>query len=165
MHLNIIGKTKKPINLDKKINITAETNIKTTYDASFNDDTVPGLNNAIIEMTGTDQIFHIDDEKNTQFKVSLKEITLKGCGVSQCADLGGIIYNNELLSLEYVKLINGHARLGGAIYNVGLSEEGKTAASLLNIQNTIFENNTATEGGAVYALAPSFAISMSLFQR
>lgn len=161
---SILLEKQKTYKLDKKINLTAETNIKTTYDASFNDDTVPGLNNAIIEMTGSDQIFHIDDEKNTQFKVSLKEITLKGCGVSQCADLGGIIYNNELLSLEYVKLINGHARLGGAIYNVGLSEEGKTAASLLNIQNTIFENNTATEGGAVYALAPSFAISMSLFK-
>ena len=66
---SILLEKQKTYKLDKKINLTAETNIKTTYDASFNDDTVPGLNNAIIEMTGSDQIFHIDDEKNTQFKV------------------------------------------------------------------------------------------------
>lgn len=150
--------------LNKKIDIKAEMNIKTVYDSNVNEDVVLGLNNAVIEMATQDQIFNIDNNDKGLVTVNFKEITFKGCKQGQCAEKGGILYNNEKLVLENVKFQAGSARLGGAIYNVGFSEEGVGSASRLHIRTSIFENNTAVEGGAIYSEAPAYEIYASLFK-
>ncbi|OTG83490.1 rhombotarget A [Acinetobacter sp. ANC 5054] len=150
--------------LEKKIDIKAELNIKTVYDSNVNEDVVLGLNNAVIEMTGKDQIFNINDDDNGVVAVNFKEITFKGCKQDQCAEKGGILYNNEKLTLENVKFQDGYARFGGAIYNEGFSEDGVGSASRLYIRTTIFENNKAVEGGAIYSKAPAYEIYTSLFK-
>ena len=150
--------------LTKKIDIKAELNLKTVYDSNVNEDVVLGLNNAVIEMTVKDQIFNINDGEKELIAINFKEISFKGCKQDQCADKGGILFNNEKLTLENVKFEDGYARLGGAIYNVGFSEDGAAVASRLYIRTTIFQNNKAVDGGAIYSEAPAYEIYTSLFK-
>ncbi|WP_353141615.1 rhombotarget A [Acinetobacter pragensis] len=154
----------KVYTLSKKLEIKAAMDIKTLYDTTVTETAVVGKNNATIEMTGQEQIFHIDDNADAAFKVNLKEITLQGCKKSVCADLGGLIYNNEALTLDSVKLQDGYANLGGAIYNVGVASSSGATASSLSMQNVLVENNQATIGGAIYSLAPSFKIYNTVFK-
>src|SRR5690606_34673190 len=60
--------------LTKKIDIKAELNLKTAYDSNVNEDVVLGLNNAVIEMTGKDQIFNINDGEKELLAINFKEI-------------------------------------------------------------------------------------------
>lgn len=161
----IVLEKNKVYRLDKKISIKAAMDIKTLYDSSVMEQAVAGLNNAVIEMAGQDQIFHIDNNDQVPVKVSMKEITFQGCKKSICAAQGGIIYNNETLTLETVKLLNGFANLGGAIYNAGFSADAAVTAGSVTLQNALLENNTAQDGGAIYSLAPGFKIYHSVFLR
>lgn len=153
----------KVYTLSKKLEIKSSMNIKTLYDTNVTETSVAGLNNATIEMTGQDQIFYIDNDDSTA-TVNLKEINLQGCGKNICADKGGIIYNNKTLTLDSVKLFNGYARLGGAIYNVGLTSTTTTVASSLKMQNALVIDNQAVDGAAIYTEAPSFKIDNSVFK-
>lgn len=96
-------------------------------------------------MEGKDQIFHIDNDDKSQITVNLQEVSLEGCGTSVCASLGGIIYNNEKLTLQSVSLKGGRADKG-AIYNVGFSDESSSLGSVVQSYNTLFENNQANNG-------------------
>lgn len=160
----IVLEKNKVYKLEKKIELKASMNIKTLYDSAVTEDAVSGLNNAVIEMSGQDQIFDIDNNDNSSIRVSIKEITFQGCGKNVCAEKGGIIFNNENLTLESVKLKNGFANLGGAIYNVGLSSDVTIASSNIELRNVLVENNQAVDGGAIYTLAPSFKIYNSVFK-
>ena len=153
----------KVYKLSKKLEIKSSMDIKTLYDTNVTETSVAGLNNATIEMTGQDQIFYIDNDDSTA-TVNLKEINLQGCGKNICADKGGIIYNNKTLTLDSVKLFNGYARLGGAIYNVGLTSTTTTVASSLKMQNALVIDNQAVDGAAIYTEAPSFKIDNSVFK-
>lgn len=88
---------------------------------------------------------------------------MQGCGASQCAEQGGLIYNNEYLTLEYTRLYNGSAAKGGAIYNMG-QPEAETAASIVEIKSSLIENNKALAGAILYTHAPEFRISNSVFR-
>jgi len=159
----ILLEKKAVYKLSNHINIKADLSIRTSYTTDVNDKDVPGLNNATIQMLGTDNIFRIDDSKKTLATVSLREITLQGCGASQCAEQGGLIYNNEYLTLEYTRLYNGSAAQGGAIYNMG-QPEAETAASIVEIKSSLIENNKALAGAILYTHAPEFRISNSVFR-
>ena len=154
----------KVYKLNKKLEIKSSMDIKTLYDTNVSETAVAGLNNATIEMTGQDQIFYIDNNDDSIATVNLKEINLQGCGKNICADKGGIIYNNKTLTLDSVKLFNGYARLGGAIYNVGVTSTTTTIASSLKMQNVLVIDNQAVDGAAVYTEAPSFKIDNSVFK-
>ncbi|OTG73282.1 rhombotarget A [Acinetobacter sp. ANC 4169] len=151
--------------LDSQIKITAALTLKTVYDSSFSNETKPGLNNATIKMVGKDNIFYIDDAKKGLVQVNLIEVNLQGCGQSVCATQGGLIFNNEYLVLDHVKLTDGIATQGGAIYNVGVPTEAESVSrSLVEIKYSLFEKNKADEGAIIYSRVPQFRISNSVFR-
>ena len=151
--------------LDSQIKITAALTLKTVYDNSFSNDLKPGLNNAIIKMIGKDNIFYIDDAKKGLVQVNISEVNLQGCGQSVCATQGGLIFNNEYLVLDHVKLTDGIATQGGAIYNVGVPTEPESILhSLVEIKYSLIENNKADEGAIIYSQVPQFRISNSVFR-
>lgn len=154
----------KVYKLDKSLDLKAAMDIRTVYDTTVSETAIAGKNNATIEMTGQNRIFTIDNSEDASFVVNLKEITLQGCKKDVCADLGGIIYNNKALILDSVILQGGYARLGGAIYNVGLAASETAAASSFAMRNTLIAENTSVDGGAIYSLAPSFRIYNSVFK-
>lgn len=165
---NVILLEKKAIyQLDQQLKITESLEIKTTYDSSFNDKTSPGLNNAIIQMRGNGRIFHVDDSQDRFLNVSLKELTLEGCGEERCRqEQGGLILNNENLNLEYVKLSKGIANQGGAIYNLAqiTIDLDRVVRGLMQVKNSLFENNQAQDGGAIYSKIPNFTVTSSVFK-
>lgn len=155
----IVLEKQKVYNLDKKIDIKSSLSIKTVYDENVSDDVVPGLSNAVIKMTGQDQIFNIDDDSSEISLITLNEISLEGCAKGICADKGGLIYNNQHLELKFVKLSGGQARLGGAIYNAGASSEQQNYNGYVVITNALIEKNTASSGAVLYSERPSFSLS------
>lgn len=146
------------------LSIEADLTIKTSYETNVTEEAIPGLNNATIKMSGQDQIFYIDNKIGDKIAVvNLTEVNLEGCSQQQCADKGGLIYNNENLQLSYVKLLGGHAGQGGAIYNVVKNTDFPVYTSYVSIDNSLIANNQATEGGAIYSQAPGFKITNSVF--
>ncbi|MDM1721157.1 rhombotarget A [Acinetobacter towneri] len=161
----ILLEKKAVYQIDTQLKITENLEIKTTYDSSLNDKTAPGLNNATIQMRGNERIFHIEDSKDRFLKVSLKELTLQGCGEERCRQQqGGLIYNNEHLILDYVKLSQGVANQGGAIYNLAQMTDEKIPAGFIEIKNSLLEANQAQEGGVIYTQFPRFVITTSVFK-
>lgn len=150
--------------LKSRIDIKAGLTLKTTYDSTENQSVAVGLNNATIQMDGQDQIFHIDDGNKALITVNFQEVSFQGCGTSVCASLGGIIYNNEKLTLQSSALKGGRADKGGAIYNVGFSSESASLGSVVQTYNVLFENNQANNGAAIYSVAPNFWIASSVFK-
>lgn len=162
---NIIFEKKATYKLNDQIKISAAVNLRTLYDLSFNDNKELGLNNAIIQMVGKNNIFYIDDQKKDLIKVSLTEITLQGCSETLCAEQGGLIYNNEFLALDRVKFTDGKANQGGAIYNAALPVEGNPdIRSLVEIKYSLFEHNKAQQGAILYSQVPQFRIANSVFR-
>lgn len=155
----IVLEKQKVYSLEKKIDIKSGLSLKTAYDENVNEEVIPGLSNAVIKMTGQDQIFNIDHNASDMALINITEVSLEGCGKGICADKGGIIYNNERLELKFVKLSGGQARLGGAIYNVGQSSEQQSYASYVAITNALIERNSATTGAVLYSERPSFNLS------
>ncbi|OTG68169.1 rhombotarget A [Acinetobacter sp. ANC 4470] len=153
--------------LNTHIKISAPLHLRTVYDDTTGfDKPVAGVNNAIIKMLAKDNIFVIDDTKKEVFTIKMTEVSLQGCNQSVCADKGGLIYNNEFLTLEYVKLSGGSAKQGGAIYNVAVpaADKDATERSLVDIKSSLFEKNTADEGAILYSQVPRFRISNSVFR-
>lgn len=166
----IMLKANKEYTLNSQVHISKNVSFASDYETNLNDtSSVVGKKNAIIKMVGKDRLFHIekvqDPEATTQamLKVTFNEITLKGCGQSECKDQGGLIYNKETLIITNGQLLNGTARQGGAIYNAGEYVANTTLSSILMI-NTLMQGNKATEGGVIYTELPSFAISQSLIR-
>ena len=163
----ILLESKLTYKLNTHIKISAPLSLRTVYDDTTGfDKPVSGINNAIIKMLGKANIFVIDDTKKEVFAIKMTEVSLQGCNQSVCADQGGLIYNNEFLTLEYVKLSGGSAKQGGAIYNVAVpaADEGATERSLVDIKSSLFEKNTADEGAILYSQVPRFRILNSVFR-
>lgn len=64
-------------------------------------------------MNGSDNLLRVDNAENALIRVLVKEVTLQGCAKDCGVNQGGLIYNNEYLGLEYVKLTGGFAGQGG----------------------------------------------------
>ena len=160
----LLGK-QKVYKLNSHLNIQKELTIKTNYDVDFNETPVLGKNNAVLQMQAKDNILRIDDGSQEKLlSVVLYEVSLQGCGQVQCAQQGGIIYNNEYLQLSYAGLSGGYAAQGGAIYNVGNSTVENTSDSLVVIQNSLFEKNYAAEGAVLYTQRPAYKILNSVIR-
>ena len=145
--------------------IKKDLTLRTSYDSSAGEETVQGLSNAILKMNGSDNLLRVDNAENALIRVLVKEVTLQGCAKDCGVNQGGLIYNNEYLGLEYVKLTGGFAGQGGAIYNVATLLEDGTSRSLVEIRATLVEQNQAVQGAILYGEAPSFRIYNSVFQR
>ncbi len=153
-------KSEKTYNLNTRINITKSTQIKTVYLNSI--ETQLGLKNATIKMQGTDLIFNIFDNSivDNPIAVSFSEITLDGCAkTSGCNNNGGLIYNQERLTAQYMRFKNGVASVnGGAIYNAGTVTNDDNTSGYVTIINSIFEKNSAQQGAAIYSELPRFNV-------
>jgi len=161
----ILLEKQKVYKLNSHLNIQKELTIKTNYDVDFNETPVLGKNNAVLQMQAKDNILRIDDGSQEKLlSVVLYEVSLQGCGQAQCAQQGGLIYNNEYLQLSYAGLSGGYAVQGGAIYNVGNSTVENTRDSLVVIQNSLFEKNYAAEGAVLYTQRPAYKILNSVIR-
>ena len=161
----ILLEKQKVYKLNSHLNIQKELTIKTNYDVDFNETPVLGKNNAVLQMQAKDNILRIDDGSQEKLlSVVLYEVSLQGCGQAQCAQQGGLIYNNEYLQLSYAGLSGGYAAQGGAIYNVGNSTVENTSDSLVVIQNSLFEKNYAAEGAVLYTQRPAYKILNSVIR-
>lgn len=168
---NTIFLSEKEYTLNSQIKIQRSLQIKTQYQTDLFS-TGLGKKNAVIKMAGQDRIFFIErkaeaksEETETvvdkQIQVSLYELTLQGCEKSVCADQGGLIYNQERLSIDYAKLLNGSARQGGAIYNAGIFQKNKTL-SLVGITNSLIQGNRANQGAVIYSEIPQYSVYQSV---
>ncbi len=161
----ILLEKKAVYQIDTQLKITENLEIKTTYDSSLNDKTAPGLNNATIQMRGNERIFHIEDSKDRFLKVSLKELTLQGCGEERCRQQqGGLIYNNEHLILDYVKLSQGVANQGGAIYNLAQMTGERFLQVLLRSKIACLKLTKRRKVALIYTQFPRFVITTSVFK-
>jgi rhombotarget A family protien len=175
---NIIElKSKTVYRLNSQIRISKSLSIRTVYSSTTEngEEAVKGLLNATLQMVGTDRIFQIEDTKKAEDKegneidydnilsVNLTEVNLQGCGDSKCKqDKGGLIYNDEVLTLEYVKLSGGQAAKGGAIYNVAVPYKEGGTLSRVFINDSLFEKNTADQGAVLYSMVPQFIMQRAL---
>ena len=167
----ILLEANKEYVLNSQIRISKDVDFASTYETNVTDtENVIGKKNAIIKMAGKDRLFYIekstdsaDDTTPAMLNVLFTEITLKGCGQSVCADLGGLIYNKEALTISYGQLLNGIAVQGGAIYNAGLYEANKSLSSVY-LNNTLIQGNKAEKGGAIYTEIPAYMIMQSVIR-
>lgn len=167
---------KSEYKLKSQITIAKSLQIKTIYSTDLSETNVLGKNNAIIKMVGKDRIFLIDSPPETitaedgstttadnPIAVNLYELTLDGCNQANCADQGGLIFNKEILSIQYSQLLNGQARQGGAIYNFGVYEKNKSLSSV-TLSNTLAKANKANQGAVIYSEIPQFIVSQSVIR-
>ena len=171
----IILEGKKKYQLNKQIRVSQTLSIRSKYDPDINQNLL-GKSNAIIKMQGQDRIFWVEraakktdkeegtkPEKPSPILLTLFEVSLDGCGKSQCADQGGLIYNKDNVSLSMVKLLNGYARQGGAIYNAGYYEKDQPLSSVI-VNASQIEGNVAQQGAVVYSQVPQYIVLGSLLQ-
>lgn len=169
---NIIFLDEKEYKLNSQITISQDLTLKTQY-ATTPVDNVYGKHNAVIKMVGTDRIFNIDRKLDVTsstdpeavdrlIQVNLSEITLKGCDASLCKDQGGLIYNKESLSLAYSQLLDGKARLGGAVYNAVAASDELRASVIL--ENSIAQRNKANDGAVIYSDLPQYSVMQSVIR-
>jgi rhombotarget A family protien len=124
-----------------------------------------GTKNPIIR-AGKTGIFQVNDEETDSTKVitfSLEQVNLEGCNITGtqtavCATQGGVIINNEILTLNKLRIKGGWAELGGAIYNA-------SADARLSTSNVEFSDNKALTGAAIYVEKSGLNINRSLFQK
>lgn len=169
---NTIYLSNKEYQLKSQLKIEKSLQIKTQYTSDPNSNGL-GKNNAVLKMTGQDRLFYIERKPvvvdpnstdpviDTPIQVSLYELTLQGCEKSVCADQGGLIYNKEILTIDYAKLLNGSARQGGAIYNAGIYQTNKTL-SFVTLTNTLIQGNKANQGGVIYSEIPQYLVYQSV---
>ncbi|WP_111859525.1 rhombotarget A [Acinetobacter sp. CFCC 10889] len=165
-------KGKQEYLLKSQISIAQSVDIKSVYDTTVTDTASQvGLSNAIIKASGNHRLFNIkkvalatdktEVEKKAKISVNLSELTLQGCGASRCETQGGLIYNNEILSITDSRLLNGTASQGGAIYNAGVPGIDFNW-SVVSIEKSLIKGNKAAQGGVVYSEAPQFVIAQSV---
>ncbi|ENW23730.1 MULTISPECIES: rhombotarget A [Acinetobacter] len=160
----IILKEKNTYVLNKHIAIKKSLSIRSVADSDEEFSTTEktlGLHNAHIQMQGTDNLFRLNST-DTLVQLNLKELDLEGCGKVSCAEQGGLIHNKGQVVVEYSRLFNGAANLGGAIYNTG--QFGQNFLSRVEIKNSLIENNKAQRGGILYSELPAFLIRQSVLK-
>ena len=170
-------KGKQEYLLKSQLSIGQTVQIKSIYDTTVTDtDDKAGLSNAILKASGHHRLLNIKKvalpvkdpkknqaEKDTKITVTLSELTLQGCGASICEKTGGLIYNNEQLTIADSRLLNGTAEQGGAIYNAGVPDLNYNW-SVVAITNSFIQGNKAAQGGVIYSEAPQFLISQSVIR-
>ena len=177
---NIINLSSAKYLLNSQIIISKSIEFRTDYQLGLNDNNTLGKHNAVISMLGKDRLFLIDRtlapktaasndpnktvDPNQLININFNEISFEGCSADICADMGGLILNKETLTINYGQLLNGRARLGGAIYNQGNYVDAQTGLSHVTIENTLIKGNKATQGGVIYSDIPQFHISQSLIR-
>ncbi|OUY08466.1 rhombotarget A [Acinetobacter populi] len=164
----ILLESDKVYTLDQAIEIKAALSIQTQNNDLSSDTASIGLHNATIKASGNHRLFTIDDGKAdiSQLAVYLTQVNLQGCGSANiCADLGGIIYNREALTIAYAKISQGYANQGGAIYSDGLIAGTNTySAGSVVMNNSILTENKAKNGAALYLGQPLFRITYSVIR-
>ena len=161
----------KEYKLNSQIQITQSVDIKSVYETTVVEiNPVQGKRNATIKMVGKDRIFNIDRGLDTSetaatgmLSVNLTEVTLSGCGQTNCATQGGLIYNKEYLTLNFGQLLNGYATQGGALYNAGAYASNASLSGIV-ITNSLIQGNKASEGAAIYSEIPAYLVSRSLIR-
>ncbi|MFW1858152.1 rhombotarget A [Acinetobacter defluvii] len=168
-------KGKQEYVLKSQISIAQSVDIRSVYDTNVNDsENKAGLLNAVIKASGNHRLFNIKKvplpdkdkketqaEKDTKISVNLSELTLQGCGASRCEMQGGLIYNNEILSIINSRLLKGTAEQGGAIYNAGVPGTDLNWSVVL-IEKSFIQGNKAAQGGIIYSEAPQFIVAQSV---
>lgn len=156
-------------NNNQEIQIKAALTLQTESNEFSTDTSKMGINNATIKASGTHRLFTIYDGNAdiSQINVKFSQVNLQGCGLTAvCADQGGIIFNREAITLEYVKLFNGYAHQGGAVFSEGvIAGSNDASASVVTMNSSILQNNQATDNGAVlYIGQPLFNIKNSVIR-
>lgn len=132
-----------------------------------------GENNAVIQYVGTTgaRLFNISDDNPNiaNISVSFNQVDFIGCNASGnllCSSKGGIIYNQESLSISFARMKNGNALEGGAVYNEGIANSGDASSSAgqLTFNNLYIHNNKALQGAAIYSAQPRYEILNSVFR-
>jgi|GEM_PF-2760343 len=154
-----------PLTINLSLSISAEEVIQ-----SENTDlsTVVGLENyllnPVIQASANHALFIIDDGLNNdhdnnpatserRIAVSFTDIDFVGCN-ALCATNGGIILNKEALTISKSILSKGQANRGGAIYNA--------EKATLVLKQTVFRNNQAVDGAAIFSEYNSLSLESSL---
>ena len=125
-----------------------------------------GVNNPVIRAVGKHRLFNINDvstELTSIQSVSFEQINLEGCNILDknisCESNGGIISNNENLTLSRLRIKGGSAQqFGGAIYST-------TPQASVTLKTVDIQNNRASNGSALSFEQPNFNISESYFQK
>jgi len=145
-----------PINSELQLDNSVTIQSSTTGD--FN--TTDGTDNPVVQAIGKHRIFSINPSGTATTAtpiVTITNVNLNGCGGSAVCDTnGGVIFNKGLLSLSSIRVYNGVAKLGGAIYNEN--------TGAVTITNTEIKDNTAEQGAGLYSIQPTFSILKSLIR-
>ncbi|MBK8325822.1 MAG: hypothetical protein IPL02_01690 [Moraxellaceae bacterium] len=133
--------------------------------------TVVGLENyllnPVIQASANHALFIIDDGLNNdhdnnpatpeqRIAVSFTDIDFVGCN-ALCATNGGIILNKEALTISKSILSKGQVNRGGAIYNA--------EKATLVLKQTVFRNNQAVDGAAIFSEYNSLSLESSLLSK
>lgn len=163
----IILEKDKTYTLNSEILIKQSVTIQTKIEEFTYDNKEAGLHNATIKAKGAHRLFRVDDEKSeiNQIAVNFTQLNLQGCGTASeiCADQGGIIFNREALIFQYVRMFDGFANQGGAIYSEGLiAGDNASSASFVTMNNSIAYNNKAKNGAVLYMAQPLFSLQNTI---
>lgn len=140
---SILLTAKETYTLNAEVKITSALTIQTESTVFNAEATAIGLENATIKAAGQHRLFNVNDGDAdiSQITVKFTQVNLQGCGSDTiCAAQGGIIFNRENLTLEHVKLFDGFANEGGAIYSDGIiTGTNGNSASFVNITNSLIQ--------------------------
>ncbi|MFC3903084.1 Acinetobacter rhombotarget A [Acinetobacter marinus] len=165
---SILLTAKETYTLNAEVKITSALTIQTESTVFNAEATAIGLENATIKAAGQHRLFNVNDGDAdiSQITVKFTQVNLQGCGSDTiCAAQGGIIFNRENLTLEHVKLFDGFANEGGAIYSDGIiTGTNGNSASFVNITNSLVQNNKAQQGAVLYIGQPLFYLKNSVFR-
>lgn len=150
--------------LDKEISIQAAMTIQLDSASLIDVNDTQGKAHPIIKAIGNHRLFKIEDKSkpdaetglNSNINVTLNALQLEGCGTAVCADQGGLIYNDESLTLSQIRLRNATARQGGAVFS---TENGRVEAN-----NIEFTANQAADGAAIYYTVPNGRLQRAFLQ-
>ena len=117
-----------------------------------------GSDNPVLRAVGNHRIINIVATATITPTVTFTNVNFKGCGISTgCETQGGVIINQGTLELNGLRIVDGVADRGGAIYNENVGR--------VKITNVELKNNTANvRGAAIYSIQPAFIISGSLMR-
>lgn len=147
-----------------RLNVKKTTTIRAKNIDDVNDP--QGLKNPIIRTANNYGLFRVNDDDTDSTKVftfAIEQVNLQGCNMSGkktqvCENQGGILINNEVTTLNKLRVQGGLATLGGAFYNA--SSDARLVTS-----NVEFSDNQAATGAAIYSEKSGITISRSLFQK
>lgn len=153
----IILTAKSTYPLNSELIINQNVTIQSSTSGGFIN-TTDGSDNPIVQAIGKHRILNILATASSTPTVAITNVNLSGCGGSTiCETQGGIIINQGLLTLSSMRIYNGVADRGGAIYNENIGK--------LTITNAELKNNTAKEkGAAIYSIQPAFFVSKTLMR-